>query len=106
MTSAGVWGAIPQAEGVAHTAGEVIEKVRSNESSDEAGPQSTESSSSEFNKERVDYEVTKLARQVTQHSIKSTGGTYPNPFHGSDDPALDPHSGQFKPEVWVRTLMG
>ena len=89
MTSTGAWGAIPQAEGVAHTtAGEVMEKVRSNESNDEADPQSTESSSSEFDKERVDYQVTKLARQITQHSIKSTGGTYPNPFQGSSDPSF------------------
>ena len=106
MTSAGAWGAIPQSEGLAHNAAEVVEKVRSNDRSDEVDPASTESSSTEFDKERADHEITRLARQVTQHSIKSTGGTYPNPFEGSDDPALDPNSGQFKPEIWVRTLMG
>lgn len=106
MTSAGAWGAIPQAEGVAHSAGEVVEKVLSNDPSVELDPESTEYSSAEFDKERADDEVTRLARQLTQRSIKSTGGTYLNPFNGSDDPALDPHSGQFKPEIWVRTVMG
>ena len=106
MTSAGAWGAIPQSEGLVHSAAEAVEKVRSNDRSDEADPVSTESSSTEFDKERADHEVTRLARQVTLHSIQSTGGTYPNPFEGSDEPALDPNSGQFKPEIWVRTLMG
>ena len=106
MTSAGPWGAIPQSEGLVHSAAEVVEKVRSNDRSDDADPPSVESSSTEYDKERADFEVTRLARQVTQHSVESTGGTYPNPFEGSDDPALDPNSGQFKPEIWVRTLMG
>lgn len=106
MTSAGPWGAIPQSEGLAHAAGEVLEKVGSNQQKEIADSASGQTSSAEYDKERADDEVTKLARQVTQHSIKSAGGSYPNPFEGSDDPALDPHSGHFKPEAWVRTLMG
>ena len=84
----------------------MVEKVRSNDRNDEADGPSTGSSSIGLDKERADSEITKLARQVTHHSIKSTGGTYPNPFQGTDDPALDPRSGHFKPEVWVKTLMG
>ncbi|KAL8797754.1 MAG: hypothetical protein Q9195_000106 [Heterodermia aff. obscurata] len=106
MASAGAWGAIPQSEELVHNAAEAIEKVRTNDRSDEADPASTESSGTEYDKERADDEVTRLARQVTLHSIQSTGGTYANPFEGPDDPALDPNSGQFKPEIWVRTLMG
>ena len=106
MTSAAPWGAIPQSEGLANAAGDLLEEVGRGQQDELVDSASGESSSVEFDKERADYEVTKLARRVTQHSIKSTRGSYSNPFGGSDDPALDPNSGYFKPEIWVRTLMG
>ncbi|KAL8735882.1 MAG: hypothetical protein Q9181_002631 [Wetmoreana brouardii] len=103
----GPWGAIPQSEGVAHAAQHLIEKIESHISgSKESKSESSQTESDYLDKEHADREVTKLARSVTSTSIKTAGGSYPNPFAGSDDPELDPLSGQFKPERWVRTLIG
>ena len=67
------------------------------------------SSSSDLEKAVSNPEIHHLARQVTAHSIRTAGGTdYPNPFlEGEDlDPQLNPSSGKFRPEAWVRTLIG
>ena len=102
----------PQTEGVAEAAEAGIEKITSQNSSTKRNEseknesESTDESSDILDEKRIDDEVFKLARQVTQHSIKSAGGTYQNPFESTDDPKLDPHSDQFKPEAWVRTLIG
>lgn len=122
MSSAAPWGAIPQAEGAAHVAATAVEKFENKlpESMEEkptvhktkqAESYSNETdTSSELGKVTTAQEaaeVTQLARQITQHSIRTAEGNgYPNPFHGSDDPALDPTSGHFKPEAWIRTLIG
>lgn len=50
--------------------------------------------------------VTHLARIFTQNSIKNAQGLYNNPFEGSDDPLLDPNSGQFSQRAWIKTLIG
>ncbi|KAL8693936.1 MAG: hypothetical protein Q9218_001350 [Villophora microphyllina] len=100
----GPWGAIPQSEGLAHAAQNLVEKVTSG--SKESESQSTETESDYLDKDHAEREVTALARQLTSTSVKSEGGSYPNPFLGSDDPELDPLSGHFKPERWVRTLIG
>lgn len=107
MASAGLWGAVPQSEAVAQDATRALEKKL--EPIDSSTPNSGASSTdvgSGLDKERADQEVTQLARQITQHSIKISDGHYSNPFEASDDPALDPGSGKFNPEAWVRTLMG
>ena len=65
--------------------------------------------SSELEKVVSNVQIQHLARQLTAHSIRSAeGGNYVNPFaDGSDlDPSIDPNSGHFKPEAWVRTLIG
>ena len=50
--------------------------------------------------------VHELARAITQASIKNAEGNHVNPFDGSDNPALDPHSGKFSYKVWTKTLLG
>ena len=104
----GPWGAIPQSEAVAHAAKDFVEKMESHlPGSKESSSHSTGTDSDDFlDKDHADREVTHLARQITAGSVKSAGGSYPNPFAGSDEPELDPLSGQFKPERWVKTLIG
>ncbi|KAL8922410.1 MAG: hypothetical protein Q9172_003566 [Xanthocarpia lactea] len=104
----GPWGAIPQSEAVAHAAQDFVEKMGSHlPGSKESSSHSTGTDSDDFlDKDHVDKEVTHLARQITASSVKSAGGSYPNPFAASDEPELDPLSGQFKPERWVKTLIG
>ena len=107
MAFAGLWGTIPQAEGVAQATEAGIEKIESRLSSSEKhDSESTDKSSDVLDEKRADEEIFKLARQVTQQSIKTAGGTYQNPFESTDDLTLNPHSDQFKPEAWVRTLIG
>ena len=127
MTSAGLWGAIPQAEGVAQIAQHTIEKIeddRPHSSNELSGSSSQTETYSDLEKIGSTHEVAKLAKQLTHQSskqlddekklervhtstsIKTVGGAYRNSFLDASDPALDPHSGQFKPEAWVRTLIG
>ena len=127
MTSAGLWGALPQAEGVAQIAQQTVEKIeddRPNYGKDPSGYSSQTETSSDLEKIGSTHEVAKLAKQLTHqsshqfdddhnlgrtntsNSIKTVGGAYRNSFIDASDPALDPHSGKFKPEVWVRTLIG
>ncbi|EXJ91459.1 ATPase [Capronia epimyces CBS 606.96] len=49
-------------------------------------------------------QVARLARQVTNASISSQAGTV-NPFAGNTDPRLDPNSGKFSAEAWVRNMV-
>ena len=120
MTSAGPWGAIPQAEAVAEAAEVAIEraeeslpkKIEENFTGKNhvSGSSTDTDTSSDLEKVASAQDVArvaKLARQLTQHSIRTEGGNdYPNPFFETDDPALNPTSGQFKPEAWIRTLIG
>lgn len=128
MTSAGPWGAVPQAQGVALSLGETVEKVEDRipqrvEDKLHLGQSSSSTAtdtSSDLEKDTAAQEVTKLARQLTQQSsgddelqktltsqsVKSDSGTYRNSFLDASDPTLDPNSGQFRPERWVRTLVG
>ena len=90
---------------------EAPSKERTNvkpESSQSTGTPETETSASE-DFEKAGHEVQQLARQVTAQSIKSDGGkNYQNPFTEAEDldPSLDPTSKSFRPEAWVRTLIG
>ena len=105
MAAVGLWGAVPQSEAVVQDATHTLAKLDSKlitPSSDET----LAGGGSDFDQERADQEVADLARQLTHHSIKNSDGYYSNPFEGSDDPALDPRSGKFNAEAWVRTLMG
>ena len=128
MTSAGPWGAVPQAQGVAlgfAGAGEKIEGHSAQQTEDnlqngQSGSSTATDISSDLDKDTAGQEVTKLARRftgqsssdlvlekiVTAQSAKTDGGNYRNSFLDATDPALDPNSGQFKPEKWVRTLVG
>ena len=106
MTSAGVWGALPQSEGVTQAALEAIERVSSQLSGNHISDTDNSDSSKGPELEKGEGQITKLARQLTARSIQSPDGTYANPFNGSNDPTLDPRSGQFKPEVWTKTLIG
>ena len=51
-------------------------------------------------------EVTQLARRLTGLSQQHSRGEYTNSFHGSDNAALDPHSGKFNAREWVENLVG
>ena len=118
MASAGLWGALPEAEKVAQLGEQAVEKVEDHiPTKDQSGSSSGTDTSSDLDKIGSTHEVAKLARQLTQQSIrqsedgeklerKTTGGDYRNSFIDTSDPALDPHSGRFKPEAWVRTLIG
>ena len=129
MSAASPWGAIPQAdvvveEVVQDAVGQIEQHLPEQQhakqpdqktppphlnptTSSSSGPDTE--TSSEIEKAKSDSEVQHLARQITAHSIKTEdGNNYPNPFiHGSDvHPSLDPTSGKFKPEAWVKTLIG
>lgn len=103
MASAGVWGAVPQAEALVQDAARAIENMGDPSL---GSASSTEHDGITIDKEKRDQEVTSLARQLTQHSIKHPDGNYINPFIRSDEPSLDPLSGKFNPEAWTRTLIG
>jgi len=133
MTSAGPWGAIPQSEAAsqaietaAEKAGNLIphgveDRLPFKDTSD---PSTDTDTSNDLEKIGSTQEVAKLARKLTHQSlrpdggdqkvqrlntaqsIKDIGGDYRNSFIDSSDPALDPSSGQFRPEAWVRTLIG
>lgn len=119
MASAAPWGAIPQSQGVVE---DVVEKVGDElphtvqeklpghvpEHHDSSMVETDTSSDLEKNSSPQDVaEVAQLAKQLTQHSIRTTGGKeYPNAFLGSEDPALDPTSGHFSQEAWIKTLIG
>lgn len=120
MTSTAPWGLIPETEGVVEAAEKEVEREvekieekipghhnHTDNTSASATGTDTSSSLRKVGSVQSIAEVTKLARQITQHSIHTVNGhDYPNPFVGADDPALDPTSGQFKPEAWIRTLIG
>ena len=120
MNAAGPWGAIPQAEAVVEAAEHAVEKIEDTLPADiekklpsknnHSGSSSGTDTSSDLEKVASAQDVAavkELARQITQHSIHTAGGhDYPNPFEETDDPALNPRSGQFKPEAWIRTLIG
>lgn len=103
MTPAAPWDVIPQAGGVAIMGNNTVEKagdyVRGHQST-------TPSFTYDLETDEEGKAVTELARQITLHSIKTPAGGYVNPFLGSDDPQLDPRSGKFSPQAWIRTLVG
>lgn len=111
MTSAGPWGAVTQAEAIAQDATRAVERIEPAQPSNINSESSTTDFGSDLDrdpldKEQGELEVARLARQLTQHSVKNSDGSYPNPFEGSHDPALDPQSGKFNPEIWTKTLLG
>lgn len=131
--SAGVWGAASQSQGVANIVGEAAEKLGDSLSpsaqdraplKDVSGSSTETDTSSDLEKigstegiedlarqltsqnQKVSGNDRKLARVNTAHSVKTVGGGYHNAFIDTSDPVLDPGSGQFIPEVWVKTLIG
>lgn len=133
MTSAGPWGAVPQAEAFARNVEQTAEKVGDHLPQkvgdsipfNQSGSSTFTDTSSDLDKETSAQEVAKLARQITQqtietpageerlgrtttvHSIKTVGGgDYQNSFLDTSVEQLDPGSKLFKPEAWVRTLIG
>lgn len=111
MTSTGPWGAVTQAEAIAQDATRTVESLQPAASSTAVSDSFATDSGSDLDNDPLDreqgeLEVARLARQLTQHSVKNSDGSYPNPFEGSHDPALDPHSGKFNPEIWTKTLLG
>ena len=109
----GPFGAVAQAGGVLEEAVERVEEKTGLEEKKEAQqPLEKDKSSSDASsnyldaKQEIDRDVTELAKQITQHSVKSEGGTYQNPFHCVDDSTLDPHSTDFNPETWIKTVLG
>ncbi|KAL8941518.1 MAG: hypothetical protein Q9216_002200 [Gyalolechia sp. 2 TL-2023] len=103
----GPWTAIPQSQGVANAVQDLAEKIENHTpGTKESESQSTGTESDYLDKDNAEQEVAHLARQLTSNSSKTTGGNYVNPFAGSNDPELDPLSGHFKPERWVKTLIG
>lgn len=131
--SAEVWGAASQSQGVANIVGEAAEKLGDSLSpsaqdrapvKDVSGSSTETDTSSDLEKIGSTEGIEELARQLTSqnekvpgddrnltrlntaHSIKTVGGGYRNAFIDTSDPVLDPGSGQFKPEVWVKTLIG
>ena len=120
MTTAGVWGAIPHAEGVAQIAQQQVQGV-DKPFKDQSGSSSGTETSSDLEKIGSTQDVPKLVRQLTQqstgyddklrkvntaHSAKNPTGDYRNSFIDTSEPALDPASDQFDPRVWVKTLIG
>lgn len=130
MTTAGVWGATTHAEGLAQDAEQTIERVQNHlphqivnhiPFKDQSSSSDSTDTSSDLDKIGSTHEVAKLARSITQqsfkdgdglrkvdtaHSAKNDGGEYKNAFIDTSDPTLNPDSEYFRPEVWVRTLIG
>ena len=102
------FGAIHQAEEgikeVTEAAKDVVEKIAGTQKTDASTP--TDTSSDLENEKDPAEEVTQLAKQLTHQSAHSDKEDYSNPFAGSDDPELNPQSGKFRPERWVRNLIG
>ncbi|KAI9751254.1 MAG: pyruvate dehydrogenase E1, beta subunit [Chaenotheca gracillima] len=105
------FGAVPHSEALAGAIEQGAEKVA------ELAPthgDRRDSSSSGFSKpgtgnngssDDEGHHITELARQITQQSIHTVNGALANPFEGSSDPRLDPHSGKFDPRAWAKTLL-
>ena len=128
MSGAGLWGVNAQANAAVeevfvdaaekiedHLPSSIEEKIEEKvhiphkKSSISSTPDADTSSSSDLEKAVSNPEVQQLARQITAHSVKTVGGQdYPNPFLEGDDvdPSLNPTSKSFRPESWVRTLIG
>ncbi|OBT92485.1 hypothetical protein VE01_09588 [Pseudogymnoascus verrucosus] len=71
-----------------------------------AGTKTATPDDSDNEKEDLRESVTHLARTFTQHSVKNGHGQYVNPFEGSENPSLDPQSGQFNQRAWIKAVMG
>jgi hypothetical protein len=104
------WGAISQSQGVVHDIGGLVSTGRRNTDKQTTPPPahllpSDGEDESESDTDR-DETVARLARTLTQHSVKDVEGQYVNPFEGTEDPSLDPNSGSFNTRVWIKTLIG
>jgi ABC-type multidrug transport system fused ATPase/permease subunit len=95
MAASGPWGAIAQSEGIANDTGAYLRR--------NSHPQASSESDDPKNEEE---DIVDLARQFTQCSAKTGGGSYVNPFGPNNDPELDPMSGQFSQRKWVKTMVG
>ncbi|KAL3421854.1 ABC transporter cdr4 [Phlyctema vagabunda] len=112
MASSGPWIAPAAAEGLVDSVEghPVYDSEKGNRSMDEtldekrlpSGTQTGTSTLGSSDEEEV--QVNKLARAITEASIKNSHGEHVNPFLGSDDPALDPKSGKFSAKAWAKAL--
>ena len=121
MPSAGVWGAIPQADGVVEDAQEAMQdegqklglghdEPSSSDSSDLSLKRRNSLSGGKFddeNEEARQKHVTELARTFTGLSQSQSRDGNINPFLGNiQDPQLDPFSGKFAVRKWVQNMIG
>lgn len=49
--------------------------------------------------------ITELAKSISACEFRDGNGKLVNPFIGSDDPQLDPNSGQFAIKAWLQAVM-
>lgn len=109
MASAGLWGALPQSNGAANATGALLGNVGdyTNSRYSNVSTSTEDLATTEDTTRHEDETVTHIARQLTQYSVKTSGGNdYVNPFTATDDPQLDPRSDKFSPKAWVKTLVG
>lgn len=108
-----LWGALPAAEGTIKAAEYALDREFHH-----TAASSTDSSTLDGDKLRhtlshdVDEniaasgpEVTQLARRITGLSQQQSHGEYINPFHGTEDEALNPLSGKFDSRKWTKNLV-
>ena len=114
MASGGtLWGALGASEGVVSSTNNAFE-AKSNQFADNSSSSTLGdghikpvlSNNVDENIEAHLPELTQLARRFTGLSQQPSGGEYINTFHGSDNAALDPHSGKFNAREWVENLVG
>jgi ATP-binding cassette subfamily G (WHITE) protein 2 (PDR) len=121
MPSAGVWGAIPQADGMVEKAEEAIDDEAHRLGLTHHEPSSSDSSAlslkrrqsltggqfDDDDEEARQHRVTALARRFTGLSQTQSHDGSINPFLGDvRDPQLDPFSGKFAVRKWVQHMIG
>ncbi|QSZ36093.1 hypothetical protein DSL72_007218 [Monilinia vaccinii-corymbosi] len=103
MATSAPLGDLPRSEAAVEQADEVIDEKAYQKSG--PGQEDSDSSTLDSAKEREDAAIRKLARQITQKSMQSGHGHNVNPFHGSEDPRLDPSSEKFSSKAWIKHLV-
>ena len=93
------------AQGVGQDIEKEIERHNGEKDEQQHMSEATTRRSSTFENIENEDSVHQLARVFTQHTIKNAEGESINPFHGSEDPLLDPSSGHFSTRAWMKNLM-
>lgn len=106
MSSSAPFGVLSESQDVAEKAEEFIQdKSDQHGHDDEKRVLNTQGSSTIQSSDEDDVVVHNLARALTQHSIRHPDGEYVNPFHGSDNPLLNPASGKFNTKAWIKSII-